>query len=60
MIDGMKPCPFCGNTKLEYGEAYYCVLCPNCKATGPAKDFVVPSTDAVPAWNTRATSTSAV
>lgn len=50
MIDGAKPCPFCGSERLLKGQKY-CVICVDCGATGPELERFP---HALKAWNMRA------
>lgn len=50
----MKPCPFCGNTKIQelyLEDDWVCEWCDRCKACGPAKQS---DEEARRAWNERA------
>jgi len=51
----LKPCPFCGGTKLRIARAPYQVWCqtPNCKIRGLKLQDHPSMTDAITAWNTR-------
>ena len=51
MTDTLKPCPFCGDTLMEYQELQDAVYCDNCFACGP---FAATKREAEAEWNDRA------
>lgn len=53
MNEELKPCPFCGSTKVEstfMGHGALAVLCYECEAEGPPREN---EKDAIAAWNKR-------
>ena len=65
-LKDLKPCPFCGSTKVwldsgdydggvpaDYGRTCYFVFCSSCLATISPSDYFTEK-DAIRAWNQRA------
>ena len=60
----LKPCPFCGDTKVKlrkFKTDKYRILCPNCGATGPSftqhsweSSSIQARNRAITGWNSRA------
>ena len=56
-FSSLKPCPFCGNTRLEMrhyqleGRPAYAVVCPECSSRGPGPNSA-PDV-AAEGWNVR-------